>query len=95
MKGYFLTPALDAPDMVHLDPDETTRCGGREWGTGDLEADSIITEPISAQKAYALLRSGTAIPCRRCLAVRKDVAQWVVDPKQAIETKAAEDEAVG
>jgi len=74
---YFLTPGLDAPDMVHLDPDDETRCGQREGGTGTLDGDDIVYERISHQRAYALLRKNLAIPCRRCLVPKKGLTPIV------------------
>ncbi len=74
---YILTPGLDAPDIVHLNPDDETRCGQRESGAGTLDGDDIDYEKISHQKARALLKAG-AIPCRRCLVPAKDMA--VINP---------------
>ncbi len=75
---YYLSPGLDAPDMVHLDPDDETRCGQRESGAGTLDGDDILYEKISPQKARALLKSG-AIPCRRCLVPKKGLTP--IDPQ--------------
>ncbi len=74
---YILTPGLDAPDMIHLDPDDKTRCGQR-LEVGTLDGDDIVYEQISHQKARALLLKAGVIPCRRCLVPAKD---WpAIDP---------------
>lgn len=65
---YILTPAFEAPDMVHLDPSAETRCDLMAGQEGE-----ILHVEISHQKAWSLLRAGSAIACRRCLAKRKDV----------------------
>lgn len=67
LTGYVLTPALDGPDMVHLDPlSGPDGCGGRKWGTGDLEQDEIEAQQIDHLTAMALIDKGQAVACRRC-----------------------------
>jgi hypothetical protein len=79
--GYVLTPALDGPDMVHLNPDESTQCGGRKWGTGTLTGDSIEFSEISEQEALELLDNKQAVACRRC--GLKDRAGEIAVPEYA------------
>lgn len=79
--GYVLTPALDGPDMLHLNPSEETKCGGRSWGKGTIKGDRILYQQVDEKTALDMLNKKVAVACRRC--GLKDQATEIAAPKYA------------
>ena len=85
--GYVLGIGIDAPPIMHLNPTEETRCGGRTWNPEDptLEGSDIAYQQMDEKTALAMLEAGQAIPCRRCgLKDHPAIATSVYGPQKGV-----------